>query len=411
MYKGKDSDARTIGAALGVRAIFKGRVMQRGDELEVSAELVDARDDSHIWGQRYDRKLADVFALQDDVAKEMTTALRLRLTGEDQKRLGKSYTANAEAYQDYLKGRYWWNKRNEEGLNKGIEYFQQAIAKDPTYSLAYAGLSDCYSLLPTYAPVPPKEAYPKAKEAALKAVEIDDTLAEAHTSLAHTKTIGDWDWSGGEREFQRAVELNPNYASAHQWYGVALEVMGRSEEAITEEKRAVELDPLSLINNRQLGSGLLMARRYDQAIEQVRKTLELDPNFVPAHGTLGDAYLFKSMYKEGIAEFQKALAISPNNTAALSQLGCAYALAGRKADSQKVLDQLTKASKQTYVPAYQMAYSYVALGEKDKAFEWLEKAYEDRSLGASPFKLNPIFDPLRSDPRFADLLRRMNLQP
>ena len=215
MYKGKETDAETVGRQLGVRAVFKGRVMQRGDNLEISAELVDARDDSHIWGEQYSRKSADIFALQGELAKEMTTALRMRLTGEDEKRMAKSYTANPEAYQVYLQGRFWWNKRSEEGFNKAIEYFQQAIAKDPTYALAYAGLADSYSALADYGFVPPKEAFPKAKEAALKALEIDDTLAEAHASLALIKTAYDWDWSGAEREYQRAIELNPSYADAH----------------------------------------------------------------------------------------------------------------------------------------------------------------------------------------------------
>ncbi len=380
MYKGKDKDARTVGQELGVRAVFKGRVMQQGDDLEISAELVDARDDSHVWGQRYNRKLADVFALQDDVAKEMTTALRMRLTGEEEKRMAKTYTANPEAYQDYLKGRFWWNKRTDEGLNKGIEYFQQAIAKDPTYALAYSGLADCYSLLSDYGFVAPKEAYPRAKEAALKALQLDNTLAEAHISLAFVSALYDWDWSGGENEFRRAIELNPSYATAHQWHAIALATMGRSEEAIAEQKRALELDPLSLIINRVLGQVLYAARQYDQAVEQLRKTLELDPNFALAHGYLGMAYVQKSMYKEGIAEIEKELVIFPGDTWALSGLGYGYAIGGRKAEAQKVLDQLNELSKQKYVPALDRVRIYAGLGEKDKAFEWLKKSYEERSI-------------------------------
>ena len=412
MYKGKDKDAKTVGQELGVRAVFKGRVMQRGDTLDISAELVDARDDSHIWGQRYDRKLADVFALQDDVAKEMTTALRMRLTGDDEKRMAKSYTVSPEAYQNYLRGRYWWNKRTEEGFNKGIEYFQQAIAKDPAYAQAYSGLADCYSQLPVYGFVPPKEAFRRAKEAVQKALEIDDTLAEAHTSLAFIKAHYDWDWSGAEREFQRAIELNPTYADAHHFNGIALAQMGRLDEAVAELKRALELDPLSLGINRDWGMAFYLSRHYDQAIEQYRKTLELDPNFIAAHNVLGMAYVQKSMYKEAIADSEKALAISPNSTLALSVLGYAYGAAGRRLEAQKVLDQLNALSKQKYVPSLDRARIYVGVGEKDKAFEWLEKSYDDRSIGAViGMKVNPVFDPLRSDPRFADLLRRMNLQP
>jgi tetratricopeptide (TPR) repeat protein len=326
--------------------------------------------------------------------------------------MSKTYTPNPEAYQDYLKGRYWWNKRTEEGLNKGIEYFQQAIDKDPTYALAYSGLADCYTLLPFYGSVLPKEAFPKAKEAALKALQVDETLAEAHTSLAYVKTLNDWDWSGTEREFQRAIELNPSYATAHHWHAVALVTMGRSEEAITESKRALELDPLSLIINRDLGQVFYLARHYDQAIEQYRKTLELDPNFARAHGFLGLAYVQKSMYNEGIAECEKELVVAPSNPYALSGLGYAYAVAGRRAEAQKVLDQLNGMAKRKYVPAKLMAIMFVGLGEKDKAFEWLEKSYKERSIAIfSDITLGPLYDPLRSDPRFADLLRRMNLQP
>ncbi len=311
MSKGKDTDARTVGQALGVRAVLKGHVMQRGDELEISAELVDARDDSHIWGQQYSRKAADIFALQGDLAKEMTTALRMRLTGEDEKRMAKSYTTNPEAYQDYLKGRYWLNRTTEEGFNKGIEYFQQAITKDPAYALAYDGLADCYIALAGAGFVAPKETFPKAKEAVLKALELDETLAEAHASLGNIKIFDDWDWSGGEKEFQRAIELNPSYADAHRQYGIALREMGRFDEAIAEHKRSLELDPLSLIINRALGLAYYYSHQYDEAIEQELKTLELDPICPRLHETLGRAYLQKSMYKEGMAEFEKVLAISP----------------------------------------------------------------------------------------------------
>ncbi len=412
MYKGKDTDARTVGQALGVRAVFKGRVMQRGDDLEISAELVDARDNSHIWGQQYSRKSSDIFALQGELAKEMTSMLRMRLTGEDEKRMAKSYTVNPEAYQAYLKGRYWWNKRTEEGLNKGIEYFRQAIEKDPTYAVAYAGLADCYSSLAEYNIVLPKEAFPRANEAALKALEIDDTLAEAHTSLAKIKTVYDWDRSGADREFRRAIELNPSYATAHQWYGEALGQMGRLNEAVAQYKRALELDPLSLVINRNMGFIFIVEREYDQAIEQERKTLEIEPNFGGARYLLGQAYILKSLYKEAIAEAEKDVLISPRSVDALSWLGYTYAVAGRRAEALKVLDKLTQLSKQMHVPPSYMAAIHVGLVEKDKAFEWLEKGYEERSIGFG-FGINPdpIWDPLRSDPRFADLLRRMNLQP
>jgi tetratricopeptide (TPR) repeat protein len=387
--------------------------MQHGDALEISAELVDARDNSHIWGQQYSRKASDIFALQGDLAKEMTSMLRMRLTGEAEKQMMKTYTANPEAYQDYLKGRYWWNKRTADAENKAIDYFQQAIAKDPNYALAYDGLADVYNILGTYNYAPPKEVYPKAKEAALKALQLDDTLAEAHTSLAFIKMAYDLDWTGAEKELQRAFELNPNYAYAHVLHGINLRTTGRLEEAIAEEKRAVELDPLSLIGNRELGFAFYMARQYDLAIEQFRKTLELDPNFTLTREYLGSAYLQKNMYLEALTEFRKAFANSPDNVFTLSELGYAYAKSGRKAEALKVLDQLNELSKRKFVPAICAIIIYVGLGEKDKVFEWLEKAYEDRSLGGplASLKVDPLFDPLRSDPRFADLLRRMNLQP
>jgi TolB-like protein/Tfp pilus assembly protein PilF len=410
MFKGKDTDARTVGQVLGVRAVLKGRVIQRGDDLEISAELVDAHDDSHIWGQQYSRKASDIFALQSDLAKEMTSMLRVRLTGEDEKRMAKNYTADPEAYQDYLKGMYWENKLSDDGFKKGVEYFQQALTKDPNYALAYSGLAVCYSTAANFGITAPKESFPKAKEAALKASELDDTLAEAHASLGIIKTYYEWDWLGGEKELQRAIELNSGDARAHALYGFSLAYLGRFPEAIAEEKRALELDPVSANTNWDVGYLFLLAREYDQAIDQQRKTLELDPNFVLAHLTLGNAYIYKLRYKDGIAEFEKGLVISPGNTLALTNLAYAYAVTSRRTEAQKTLDQLNALSKERYVPAFYIARIYAGLGEKDKAFEWLEKAYEERSI-TGEIRVTELYDPLRSDPRFADLLRRMNLQP
>ena len=411
-YKGKDIDAQKLGRALGVRAVFKGRVTQRGDSLAISAELIDVRDSSHIWGQQYNRKSSDIFGLQDEIAKEMASALRLRLTGEEEKRLTKSYTPNAEAYQDYLRGRYFWQKTGP-GLNKGVEYFQQAISKDPRYAQAYDGLADCNILLAVFGFSSPNEAYPKAKEAALKSLEIDDTLAEAHTSLARIKAEYDWDWSGAETEFQRALQLNPSYATAYLWHGSVLATMGRPEEAIANYSRALELDPLSPIINAYLGQAYYHTRQYDRAIEQLQKTLELDPNLGMARNYLVAAYLQKSMVKEAMAEVEKLLAISNGHVWAQATLATVYSVAGKRPEAQKVLDKLNQHSTQEFVPADAMAGIYAALGEKGKAFEWLEKGYESHSLGLGgvDLKVDPAWDPLRSDPRFADLLHRMNLQP
>jgi serine/threonine protein kinase/tetratricopeptide (TPR) repeat protein len=411
-YKGREVDPQRVGSELNARAVLTGRVMQRGDTLLIGTELMDVAKLSQLWGAQYNRKMADIFVLQEEIAREISEKLRLQLTGEEKKRLTKRATGNKEAYQLYLKGRYWWNKRTEEGLNKGIEYYQQAIGKDPTYALAYAGLSDSYTSVAIFGFVPPNEAFPRAKEAALKALEIDDTLAEAHASLAFVKSAYDWDWSGAEREFQRAIALNSGSAYAHYFYSVTLRKTGRFDEAIEEGKRAVELDPISLTSNTILGTTFHMARQYDQAIEQMRKTLELDPTFALAHSVLGMAYLQKSMYEQGIAEFERALVISPGYPIALSGLGYGYAVAGKEVEAQKVLDQLNELSKQKYVLALYRAGIYAGLGERDKAFEWLEKSYADRSIGVGFGTIvDPMFDPLRSDPRFQDLLRRMNLQP
>jgi tetratricopeptide (TPR) repeat protein len=410
-YKGKETDPQTLGRQLGVGAILEGRVVRHGDSLSVSVELINTKNDTHIWGQRYSEKITDIFAVQQEIAKEMTVALRLRLSGEEEKRLARSYTSNAEAYEDYLRGRYLWNKRTKEGMNKGIAYFQQAITKDPNYALAYDGVADCYILLPIYGYLAPNEGFPKAKEAALKSLELDDALAEAHTSLARIKAEYDWDWAGAEREFKRAIEINPGYATASQWYGDVLATMGRQEEAIAKYKQALQLDPLSLATNTMLGQALYHARRYDSAIEQLQKTLELDPNFGAAHEYLGLAYLQKSLDKEGLEELEKGLLDSPDSPGPLWKLGYAYAMTGRSREALGMLDKLNELSKRQYVPPVAQAFVHGALGDKNKAFDWLEKSYADRyiGLGGVDLKLNPNWDPLRSDPRFADLVRRVNL--
>jgi TolB-like protein/DNA-binding winged helix-turn-helix (wHTH) protein/Flp pilus assembly protein TadD len=410
-YKGKETDAQAVGRDLGVRAVFKGRVMQRGDRLTIETELIDTRDSSHIWGQQYDRKPSDIFGLQDEIVRELATALRLRLNDEEQKRLVRNYTPNPEAYQDYLRGRYFWQKTGL-GLNKGVGYFQQAIAKDPGYAQAYDGLADCYIWLGVFGFSSPQEAYPKAKEAALRSLEIDGTLAEAHTSLARIKAEYDWDWSGAEREFQRALQLNPGYATAYLWHGSVLETMGQPEEAIANYKRALELDPLSPIINGSLGQAFYYTRRYDDAIEQEQKTLELDPNLGLATSYLAYAYLFKSMKKEAIEWCEKRLIITQRRAWAVANCAYTYAVLGRRADAQKLLGELNVISSEKFVPADAMAQVYTGLGDKAKAFEWLEKGYERHSLGLGgvALKVDPVWDPLRGDPRFADLIRRTNLE-
>jgi tetratricopeptide (TPR) repeat protein len=335
----------------------------------------------------------------------------LRLTGEQKEALTKRYTQNTEAYQLYLKGRYYWNKRTADGFHGGITHFQQAIEKDPNYALAYAGLADCYNMLGTWGHVPPRETYPRGKAAATKALELDEKLAEPHASLAWDKLTYDWDWSGGRRELERALELNPNYAIAHDWYANYYFAMGRLDDAAQEIKRALELDPLSLIINADLGRVLFYQRQYDRAIEQERKTLEMDPNFGPAHVFLGRAFLQKARYADATTEAQKA----PSDVGGLHGrflvLARAYLKSGNMGKAQKVVQDLKDLSKTRYLSAYAMALAYIGLDDKERAFEWLQKAYAERSLRPDLMRVDPAFDNLRSDPRFADLMRRVGLPP
>jgi serine/threonine-protein kinase len=411
-YKGKGADPQKVGQDLHVRAVLTGRLLERGDTLIVQAELVDASQGSQLWGGQYSHKLADVFALQEELSKEISEKLRLRLTGEERKRLVKRYTESTEAYQLYLKGRYYWNKRTEEGFKKGIEYFQQAIEKDPNYALAYAGLADSYALggMPLSS-MSASERMAKAKAAAMKALEIDDSIASAHTSLAYIRHRFDWDWPGAEKEFKRAIELNPNYATAHQWYAFFLATMGRMDEAIAEAKLAQQIDPLSLVMNSALGRIYHFARQYDRAIEQFRKTIDMDPNFASAHFDIAESYVVKRMYAEAIAEYRKGLAISGRNLTYLSELGWAHAQAGNTTEAMKILNQLEEISRQSYVPPFAFAFIYIGLGDKDRAFAWLEKDYEQRDNPMVFLKAESLFDPLRSDPRFQDLVRRVGLPP
>jgi len=410
-YKGQVLDAQKVGRDLNARTVLTGRVVQRGDALIIGTELVDVENGWRLWGEQYNRKLADILAIQEEIANEISGKLRLSLTGEEKKRLSKRQTQNAAAYQDYLKGRYYWNKRTAKAVKKGIEYFQQAIEKDPGYPLAYAGLADSYDILGFYGFAAPRDAFPKAKAAALKALEIDEALPEAHAALAYANFYYDWDWLGAEREFKRSIELNPAYATARMNYSVYLTVMGCHQEGLAEAEKAWELDPLSLIINANIALVLYLARQYDQVIEQCRKTLEMDPNFVVAHLWLGQTYLQKGVFHEAIKEFQTAIELSEGSPFYVAMLGHAYAVAGDVLEAQKLLDQLKKLSVGAYVSSYSIAEVYVGLGDRDKAFEWLQKAYEERSRALVFLRVDPRLDPLRSDPRFQDLLRRVGLPP
>src|SRR6266516_2906606 len=410
--KGKEPDVQMIGRELGVEAVLTGRVTQHNDELSISIELVDARDNSHIWGEQYNRKLSDILAVQQAISREVSEKLRVQLTGEEQKRFSQPATENSEAYQLYLKGRYCLNKRTDEGLRKSIGYFDQTIEKDPSYALAYSGLADSniYLLrLGVFHGLYPKEVYLRAKSAAMKALELDDSLAEAHTSLALVKMEYEWDWPGSEKQFERALELNPNEAEVHHQYSHYLIAMGRIHESLVESLRALELDPLSLPLNAHLGWHYLYARQYDQAIEQCRKTIELDPNFPQGHDFLGAAYEQKAMYAEAISEFQKAITLSGNSLHIKAELGHLYAVAGKDEEAMKIMDELKGLSKETYVSPYDVAMIYVGLAQRDQGFDWFQRAYEERSDWLRYLKVDPRLDPVRSDPRFADLVRRVGL--
>jgi serine/threonine protein kinase/tetratricopeptide (TPR) repeat protein len=408
-YKGRETDAQSAARSLGVRAVLTGRLVQQGDNLLISVELVDVSDNTHIWGEQYNRKLSSILAVQEEITRQISEKLRLKLTGEDKKQLTKRHTENVEAYQLYLRGLYHWNKWDEENLNKSLEYFEKAIQTDPAYALAYAGMSHAYGVLGFYGYRRPKDALPKAKAAALKAIEMDDSIAEAHAALGAIHTLYDWDWAAAERECQRSLELNPKLADTRHIYSMYLQVVSRFDEGIEQMKKAQELDPLSLLIGWNVGDAFYAARRYDEAIEQYRKALELDPDFAVAHGTLGLSYVHKGMYKEGIAELQKSLALSGKTAQGLAWLAYGYGASGNRAGAQKALDDLKDLSKQRYVSPDYMAMAYTGLGERDQAFEWLHKAVDERSNTVAFLKAEPIYDSLRSDPRYAEVARRIGL--
>ena len=408
-YKGRGADPLAAGRELGVRAVLTGRIMQRGDNLAISVELVDVKDNMQLWGEHYERKVSDLLTVQQEITKDISSNLRLKLTGADESRVNKHYTEDPEAYQLYLRGRFYWNKRTGESFKKAIEYFNQAIERDPQYALAYAGLADVYVLLSRYSASTPEDSYPKAKAAAKKALEIDDQLAEAHNALAGVLFDYDWNFAESNKEYQKALELNPNYATAHHWYGSGPPlVLGRFDEAIAEMKRAVELDPLSLIINADLGDTYIKARQYDAAIEQLRKTLDMDQNFYVAHKALGIAYEMKGAFADAIAEYQKAHALN-DDPYVLALLGHALAVSGKHDEALKTLNQLQELSKQRYVSAYSFATVYAGLGDKDHAFEWLEQSFRERSSDMAYFKVDTLLDNLRSDPRFAELVQKVGL--
>jgi tetratricopeptide (TPR) repeat protein len=383
-------------------------VQRANDQIRVNVQLINALTDAHLWAETFDRKLTDIFAVESEIAKTIADTLQAKLSGSEQHAIAARPTVNTEAHQLYLKGRFFWNKRTGNDLKKSIDYFEQAIAADPNYALAYAGVADAYVLLPGYSGDNPRDCYPKAVAAAKKALELDDTLAEARTSLALAIWYYDFDFSQANREFQRAIELNPNYAIAHQQYGNnTLSAIGRFNDAIAEGKRAVELDPLSLVINADLGVDYYYARRYDEAIAQLRKLLEMDPGYYFAYVTLGQALEMKGARDAAIAEYQKARALN-DDPLVLALLAHAYGLSGNQMEAKKILDQLKALSKARYVSAYRFALACLGLGNKEEALRWLEQSYQDRA-GADVgwIRVDPLLDALRGEPRFEALAEKI----
>ena len=407
MYKGANKALPQIGRELNVEAVVEGSVLQSGGRVRITVQLLDAASDRQLWAQSYEQDLSDVLTLQSEVATSIAREIQVKLTARDKQQLESKRTVDPEAYLAYSYGRYYWNKRTTDGYQKAIENFQRAIAKDPKYAPPYAGLADVYALLGSMPDdeLPPREVMPKAKAAALEAVRLDETLAEGHVSLGYAKLSYDWDLNGAEREFKRAIELNPGYATAHSWYAHYFLARAQPDQALAEMKRAQVQDPLSVVINMGVGWCFYHARRYDQAIEQYRATLDMSPNFADAHGIIGMAYEQKKLYSEAIAEFQKAAALSGNGTFAMAGLAREYALSGKNPEARQLLHQLEESAKQRYVPGAYFAVVYAALGEKDQAMEWTRRAYDERSDYMVYLRTEPWADSLRSDPRFQQLLQ------
>jgi TolB-like protein/Flp pilus assembly protein TadD len=410
-YKGQKLDPQAVGRELNVGAILTGRILQRGNTLLLSAELVDIADGRQLWGAQYDRPIAEILAIEEELPRRIIEALRLQVSTEQTKRAKKREVKNSEAYQAYLRGRYCWNQRTPEGFKRALTYFQLAVEKDPLYALAYAGLADCYAVIgiAEYGIVPATEAMPKAKAAALNALELDPTLAEAQTQVAHVTAFYEWDEPGAEQEFRRAIELNPKYAFAHHWYALYLSAVEQHKEAFAEEKRAQELDPLSPVISKNIGSILYYERRYEEAIAQYHRALELDPNFARTHFYLGLAYEQTGQYARAIAEIENAVQLAGRMPVLLAALGHAYAQSGNRQRANELVLELRPPSPQQYVPSFCMAVVWAGLGDKEQMFEWLTKSYDERCSWLFALRVEPIFDAHRSEPRFTDLLHRVGL--
>jgi TolB-like protein/DNA-binding winged helix-turn-helix (wHTH) protein/Tfp pilus assembly protein PilF len=409
VYKGAHKPLPQIARELNVDAVVEGTVLRSGDQVRITAQLIEASTDKHLWSQSYDGELRDTLALQSRVARTIADQIRINLTPQEQAALTNAKVVNPGAYEAYLKGRYFWNKRTADGLRVALAYFNQAIEEDPKYARAYSGLADTYALLGDwqYAVMPPKEAFPKAKAAALKALELDNTLGEAHNSLAFVLDSFDWDFDSAGKEFQRAIELSPGYATAPHWYAWHLSLLGRYEEAIGEMRKAENLDPLSLIINADLAELFVLAHAYDESVGQSRKTIDMDPNFALAHNQLAQAYLQEHKYAEAVAELQKAVLLSGGSPTCIANLARAYEASGKRSEAVKLLSDLKKRANPGYSNASEIAMIYACLGETDQAMSWLEKGYDERFNPS--VLLRPGFDTLRSDLRFQRLVQRIGL--
>ncbi len=407
-YAGPTLDPLRAGRELRVDAVLDGNVQRVGDRLRVTVQLLRVSDGAWLWTEKFDESSGDLFLVQDRVSAEAARLLAGELTQTERSKLAKRYTQNGEAYHLYLKGRYFWNKRTPDAMRQALSYFNEAIKRDPAYALAYAGLADCYNLSSEYGSLAPRESYAKGKAAALRALELDGSLAEAHTALAFAHFNHDWDWAGAEREYRRAIELNPSYATAHHWYSVSLAAAGRFDEAYGEARRAIEIDPLSLIINANLGWLLYLGRRYDESENQLKSTLALDENFVGPRYYLASVYREQGRYAEAIAEYERVLMI-PAAADRTTGLAYTYAITGEDKKARKLLDGLRK--QPLYLNDYNMAVVHAGLGEKDGAFRWLERAFDNRSWWLAYLKVDPLLDPIRDDARFPELMRRVGLSP
>jgi TolB-like protein/Flp pilus assembly protein TadD len=405
-FRATEKPLREIGGELGVTTIVEGEVQRVGDRVRISAQLVDARTDEHLWAEQYDRELIDVFAIQSDVAQRVAAALRATLSSTEKKRIETRPTGNFEAYTLYLRGRYFWDRR-PGGLTKALDYFEKALDIDPKYALAHAGVADCFMPLGFFGYLPPREAWPKAKAAAMRALELDGDLAEAHASLGYAKVCYDWDPLAAEKDFKQAIELNPGYAPAYYWYALVFVVLERFEEAVVQHERALEVDPLSVFANAQFGWTLVGTRQFGRAREQLQRTLELDPDLALAHWLLGWGYGMEGGFEDSIRHLQKACELSEGSPWFMAHLGWAYGASGRAEEARAVLSDLRERRSKQFVPSLHFAVVHMGLGETGEALDWLERAYEERDMWMAFLKLDAKFDPLRTEPRFTALLEKV----